>query len=296
MLHLRLSAPSDRVDAVAQALRATAGVRRLVVHRDGDAPAVVTADVEREAADDVVALLAALRVAPDDYVLAHLDVVAPEPALQPAADDDRGPAWVEVLGEALAHARPVRRYRTLMAVAGVIAALGVIDRNAILVIGAMAASPDLPLCAICVGLVGRSGRLARRASLTLLVGLLIATAAAAALTALLDLADALPRGFELSEHGLGTLATVDEFTVLVALAAGVAGVLAFQTRASAAVGVAISVTTIPASAFLGVGVGLWEPGRAVGALGVLSVNVAALVLSGTATLVVQRLLARRRPG
>jgi Domain of unknown function (DUF389) len=42
---------------------------------------------------------------------------------------------------------------------------------------------------------------------------------------------------------------------LIALAAGVAAILFFETRASAAVGVAISVTTIPASAYLGVAIG-----------------------------------------
>lgn len=295
MLHLRLSLPSDRADALAQALRARAGVRRLVVHRDSD-PAVVTADVEREAADGVVALLAGRRVPPEDYVLAHLDVVAPKRTAGVGEDDDE-PAWIEVLGEARANARPVRRYLTLMAVAGVIAALGVIDRNTILVIGAMAASPDLlPLCAVCVGLVDRRVALVRLASATLLVGLLLVTVAAAAVTVLLDLLEALPAGYELSAHGLGTLATIDEITVLVALAAGVAAVLAFETRASAAVGVAISVTTIPASAYIGVGAGVGEVERALGALGVLGVNLAALVVSGTLTLAVQRRLARRRPG
>jgi Domain of unknown function (DUF389) len=48
---------------------------------------------------------------------------------------------------------------------------------------------------------------------------------------------------------------VNSETIHVALAAGIAGMLALETRASAAVGVAISVTTIPASAFLGVTVG-----------------------------------------
>ena len=54
------------------------------------------------------------------------------------------------------------------------------------------------------------------------------------------------------------LTTVDVATVGVALAAGVAGMLALETRASSAVGVGISITTIPAAAYLGVA----RPGRA----------------------------------
>jgi hypothetical protein len=82
--------------------------------------------------------------------------------------------------------------------------------------------------------------------------------------------------------------------VLVALAAGVAAMLAFETRASAAVGVAISVTTIPASAYIGVALGAGEAGAADGAAVVLAVNVAMLLLSGSATHAVQRQALRRR--
>ena len=105
----------------------------------------------------------------------------------------------------------------------------------------------------------------------------------------------LPHGFEIGEGALQGLSTVNISTVLVALVAGVAGMLALETRASAAVGVAISVTTIPASAYLGVATGVGELSKAAGALVVLLVNVAMLILGGCATLVLQRWLARRLP-
>ncbi|MDO8209304.1 DUF389 domain-containing protein [Conexibacter sp. CPCC 206217] len=286
MLHLRLSAG----ERLAEKLRGVRGVRRVTL-QDG----VVSADVDEEAADAVVALLAFHEVPDDDYVIAHLDVVAPRATLQRGTRSQSGPAWVEVLGEARANARPVGRYLTLMGVAGILAALGVLDKNVILVIGAMAVSPDLlPICAICVGIVGARVRLVWRASLTLAIGLALGTVVAALVTWLLKLADWLPDDFVLNRGALGTLATVDIFTILVALAAGVAGVLAFQTRASAAVGVAISVTTIPASAYLGVGIGLGEGHKAVGALAVLGVNVGCIIASGTVTLLIQRYAAHVR--
>src|SRR5690349_6923401 len=81
---------------------------------------------------------------------------------------------------------------------------------------------------------------------------------------------------------------------LVAFAAGVAGILSLETRASSTVGVAISITTIPAAAYLGVAAGVREVSKALGALAVLGVNIAVLVLAGALTLTLQRLLAARR--
>lgn len=82
-------------------------------------------------------------------------------------------------------------------------------------------------------------------------------------------------------------------TISVAFVAGVAGMLALETRASSAVGVAVSVTTIPAAAYLGVAAGPGETGTAGGALGLLGVNVAMMTLGASATLLVQRRLRRR---
>ena len=114
---------------------------------------------------------------------------------------------------------------------------------------------------------------------------------AAVLTVVLDLVDLLPSGFEVGESALSGLTTVNSSTIGVALAAGIAGMLALETRASAAVGVAISITTIPAAAYLGVAAGVGEAGKAWGALAVLGVNVAMLLVAGTLTLLVQRRLA-----
>jgi len=75
--------------------------------------------------------------------------------------------------------------------------------------------------------------------------------------------------------------------VVVAAVAGVAGVLAFSTRSSVAVGVAISITTIPAAAFIGAAVAVHDPGL-LGALAVLGANVGLILVTGTVTLAVQR--------
>ena len=71
--------------------------------------------------------------------------------------------------------------------------------------------------------------------------------------------------------------------------------LALETRASAGVGVAISVTTIPAAAYLGVAAGVGEVGEVPGAFAVLGVNIVMISAGGALTLTVQRRLRRRWP-
>jgi uncharacterized hydrophobic protein (TIGR00271 family) len=168
----------------------------------------------------------------------------------------------------------------------------VIESNAVLIVGAMAVSPDLlPICSLGVSLVGRRWKLARTAAGTLVIGLLLVATVAALLTFLLDVTGILDSGFNVEDSSISALAAhTDYSTLLVALAAGVAAMLSFETRASAAVGVAISVTTIPASAYFGVAIGNGEADEALGAVLVLAINVALLILSTSGTLALQRRL------
>jgi uncharacterized membrane protein len=144
-----------------------------------------------------------------------------------------------------------------------------------------------------VALIGRRHRLAGRAIVTLAIGLGSTCAAAAVLTASLDVLDLLPSGYTLDDGSVLGLTTVNAATVGVALAAGIAAMLAIETRASSAVGVAISITTIPAAAYFGVAMIVGEADKALGALAVLGVNVVMLLVAGTATLIVQRQLMQR---
>jgi uncharacterized hydrophobic protein (TIGR00271 family) len=170
----------------------------------------------------------------------------------------------------------------------------VINVNGILIVGAMAISPDaLPIAAACIGLVSRRFALAGRALATLALGLGATALAAWILTLVLDVLGQLPSGFQVGESALSGLTSVNATTIGVAAAAGVAGMLALETRASAGVGVAISVTTIPAAAYLGVAAGVGELDKASGALAVLAVNVAMISVGGAGTLLAQRRLMRR---
>jgi uncharacterized hydrophobic protein (TIGR00271 family) len=297
VLRLRLAVEEHRADAVTEALEGTGGVHRIVAlnpERAGTG-VVLAADVRPSVADQVMALIRDWDVSDADYLLTRQDVVAPMPHVHASLADPEEFAWVEVMGEARTHARPLGRYLALMAVAAVLGAMGVITDNPILIVGAMAVSPDLlPICAACVGIVGLRIPLIQRATGTLLLGILLTWAVAAALAWSLQVVNILSSGFQVHEEGLHGLQSIDYSTVLVALAAGVAAMLSFETRAASAVGVAISVTTIPASALFGVSLGLGEVSVSWGAAGVLGVNVALLLVSGTLTLAVQRWFALNR--
>jgi uncharacterized hydrophobic protein (TIGR00271 family) len=297
VLRLHASLDARREPAFASLLRELEGVRRVVRQPDESTDAgqtVFVADVEPAAADKLVEAIAEMGIAVEDYLLTRVEVVAPQGRHLSGRKGIEGFAWVEVMGQARANSRPLARYLALINVAAVIAALGVIISNGILIVGAMAVSPDLlPICATCVGLVAGRRRLAARAFATLLIGMVLVVVTAAVLSALLKWTGFLPDGFQVEHSSLHTLAHLDYSTVLVAAAAGIAAMLSFESGAAQAVGVAISVTTIPASAYLGVALGAGGIDKADGALLVLAVNIVLLIASGSLTLLVQRILPNR---
>ena len=292
MINLEVFGNSPVMSTVAELLDQVEGVSRVrVVPATRAGRSIVSATVRPGAVDALLETLRRQGVPTSDISLTRMEVVGS----LAAGPGEASLVWADVLGTAWLNARPLARYLAFMFVAGVIACYGVVDTNVILIVGAMAVSPDLlPITAIGVGVVGRQPALAVRALLTLALGLATAIAAAAIFALAQDALDLLPSGFNLQETGaLGSLTSVNNETIAVALAAGIAGMLALETRASAGVGVAISVTTIPAAAYLGVAAGLGEFGTATGALGVLGTNVTMMVLGAVATLALQSVMLRR---
>jgi uncharacterized hydrophobic protein (TIGR00271 family) len=267
------------------------GLRHLVhTGNGGSRTTEVSADIDDEAADHVLQVLDGLAVPAQDIVLLRVDSVGPEAGARALSTV----IWTDLLGRSRENARPfAARFLVFMGVAGVIAGFGVIYNNEILIVGAMAVSPDmLPITATCTGLVLHRWRLARRSFGTLAIGLGFGGLVAGLMTAILNLLDLLPGGFEIGTS-FDSLFAVNASTVVVAFVAGVAGILAFETRASAAVGVAISITTIPAAAYMGVATGIGEVSKGLKGLLVLGVNVTMIMLGGSLTLILQR-RARRR--
>jgi uncharacterized hydrophobic protein (TIGR00271 family) len=291
MIALEVFGDTPAMIAVAEHLATVEGASRVRVEPTLGERSLVLAQVSHDATDRILEELRALRVAPDDITLTRVE----ELGGGAAGRDASSLVWADVVGLAGTNARLIARYVTLMAVAGVIGAYGVMDANPMLIVGAMAVSPDLlPITAVAVGVIGRSASLAAKALLTLTVGMAVASLFAALVAFVLNQLSILPPQFNIAQTLLRGLAEVDSETIVVAFAAGVAGMLAFETRASFGVGVAISVTTIPAAAYLGVALGLGNGDKALGALAVLATNVALIVTGAALTLSLQRLAERRR--
>ncbi len=292
MIALEVFGETATMAGVAERLLQVDGASRVRIEpASAGGRSLVRANVSHDATDQILAELRALKIDRRDLTLMRVEELGGDVT----GAGGTSLIWADVVGLAGSNSRLIGRYLALMAVAGVIACYGVVDANPILIVGAMAVSPDLlPITATAVGLVGRSLPLTAKALLTLTVGMAVAVLFAALFAYAQNQLSLLPSGFNINETVLRSLATDSDETIAVAFVAGIAAMLAFETRASSGVGVAISVTTIPAAAYLGVATGLGEGAKALGALGVLATNVVLIVAGASITLGLQRTMARPR--
>ena len=199
--------------------------------------------------------------------------------------------WEEVEAHTSESAELSFSFIAFMVLATLIAAVGILTDSQILIIGAMVVGPEFgPLAGLCVALVERRLDFARRSATALVVGFPIAIAIT--LLVVLILRAAGPAPDAIAAQGRPAtffIAHPGTFSVLVALLAGVAGLLSLTTAKSGALlGVLISVTTIPAAANVGVATAYADWSEFRGALAQLCINLTCIVLGGVATLAVQR--------
>ena len=256
----------------------------------------MSAEVDATAADGTIDRLAGLGIDSRDLTLWRVPGIRPLGwRRRTRSDEPDVRVWAEVVGKADENAQLASSYLVFMVAAGVIAGVGVLTGSAVLLVGAMAISPDLfPIAASAIGLVERRWLVSLRALRALTLGLATGALAAFSATVLLRLFERIPDDLRLADTAMGqALTQLGPGSLVVAAAAGVAGMLAFERPGGAAVGVAISVTTIPAAAYVGVAMAMGRDDPMWGALGVLVANVIVLVIASTGTLLLQRRWHRR---
>lgn len=299
MLHLRVICPSEHTEAVVGLLRDHPGAAHVVllpgaaVVPAGD---VIEADVAREAADDMLAALCEHGVDHSGGItLEQLDTVVSDAAdkAEEEAPGDGADAvvWEELLAKTGEESRLNGTFLAFLAIACLLAAVGVITDSPVTLVGAMVVGPEFgPLAALAVGLVRRRWDLVRRAALALAVGFplaILVTAGGAALGNAVGLFDA--SAIAGDDHQLDFVFEVGPWSLIVALLAGAAGMLSMTSAKSAAlVGVFISVTTVPAAGYVGVATILGEWSRAFSSLGQLAVNLVGIVVAAVVVLLVRR--------
>jgi uncharacterized hydrophobic protein (TIGR00271 family) len=257
---------------------------------------VVSCDVAREAAAGVIGRLRELGLARDGaIVVERLDIIL-SAAAERAERDAPGEGadamiWEELEQNAGEETRLSLTYLTFMCVAMLIASIGVLLDQPILIVGAMVVGPEFgPLVALCVSIVARRPRQARAALAALVLGFVLGMAATVVFTWILTAFGLVQKSMLVAERPMTSFIwQPDALSWIVGFLAGVAGVLALTSAKSGAlVGVLISVTTIPAAANAAVAVAYWVPKEAIGSSIQLLINLASIVLAGVLTLIVQR--------
>ncbi|MEE1759383.1 MULTISPECIES: DUF389 domain-containing protein [unclassified Streptomyces] len=305
MLHLRLITPPGKTDEVVHLIERTVGTTHLVVMpgaaRDpaGD---VVMCDVAREAGDELIGELRALDLdRTGSIAVENIDLSLSQRA-DKAEKDAPGEGADAVLWEHLTDATHEEStlsitYVAFITLATMIAACGVVLDNAILIVGAMAVGPEFgPLAGISTSIVQRHPRLALRSLVALLVGFAVAMAATVAFSLFMDALGYFTEAkLEADRPNTAFVYAPDAFSFIVAVLAGIAGTLSLTSAKSGAlVGVAISVTTVPAAANAAVALAYGDTKQTVGSTEQLLLNLLGIILAGTLTLLLQKWLWSRQ--
>ncbi|MFI5566006.1 DUF389 domain-containing protein [Streptomyces sp. NPDC051740] len=299
MLHLRMITPAEKTEDVVRLVEGTIGTAHLCVlpgaARDpaGD---VVMCDVAREAGDDLLSELQRLGLDTSGSIAVEDIGLSLSKRAEKAEEDAPGEGADAVLWEHLTEATHEEStlsvtYLAFLTLATMIAACGVVLDNAILVVGAMAVGPEFgPLAGISTAAVQRRPRLALRSVIALLVGFAVAMVVTVAFSLFMDAVGLFTKEqLEGERPQTGFVYAPDWFSFVVAILAGAAGTLSLTSAKSGAlVGVAISVTTVPAAANAAVALSYGDTVQTWGSTEQLLLNLLGITLAGTVTLLAQK--------
>lgn len=298
MLHLRISTTTALADAVVTLLEKDSAVSGLAVLRgasivpQGD---VILADVAREGANQIVDQLNALGVQTEGSV--HVEPVQAWLSQRGFDAERRTPGssadavvWVDVTQRAYEESELNWTYLSFMSLATLLASIAIVLDSQVLVIGAMVLGPEfVPIAALGLALVRRRRTLFGQALRTLVVGflvsILLATLFALAARAIgwVELSDVVGR-----RPQTDFIYQPDKWSFIVAIIAAAAGVLSLTSaKVGGLSGVFISVTTVPASGnvALGLAFGAWHEVTGSGLQ--LLLNLSGMAVAGWATLAFQ---------
>jgi uncharacterized hydrophobic protein (TIGR00271 family) len=301
VLHLRAIVPEDRTEQVCAALADCPGATNVVVvpgaARDprGD---LVTSDIAREAANEIIEALQDLGIERDGAIsIEQIDLSLSDSAdraeeLAPGYGDD-AVVWEELENRVAEDSRLTWAFIAFLALATQLAGIAALIDSPILVVGAMVLGPEFAaIAAICYGVVFRRLGLIWTASRNLVVGFaaaILITYVCAQVSVWTHVIE--PGMMRKPRPNTEFIYSPDRWSFIVALLAGIAGVLSLTaSKSSPLVGVFISVTTVPAAGNLAVAMAVGHHDEIRGSLLQLAVNVAGMLIAGLLTLLVQRVV------
>jgi uncharacterized hydrophobic protein (TIGR00271 family) len=303
LLHVRLSVADSELAATTAFLLDHDGVTNVTVVPDAVRQPLghlVMFDVAREASNEVLHVLQEMRIHHEGSISVshtHLTISADSDRARRLAPGEAANTvvWREVETAIQDGASWSPTYAAYFVIAAVIAAAGLLTDSPILIVGAMVVGPEYgPVAAMSLGIERRTWSQVMHAAWIGAAGSALAVGAAGLMTVVMILTGSVDGDLHVGDLPLSGFVThPDEFAVIVALAAGVAGMLAMAfERSGTLVGVLVSVTTIPAIAAIGVSAALSDWDDVGGAVAQLGINLLCLLISGIVTL---RVLRRRTP-
>ena len=299
--HVRLVSVPDQTDDLVEALAADAGVSNLLVLSGaarGPASDAIQFDVRPRSANAVFRHLQAFQherggTVAVDYVDATLGEEATPTAEHFLVQRDIAPVWEVVEARIRSDAVYAPSFYILLAIAALIGAVGILTNSTILIVGAMVVGPEYnAIMGVALGIDKRTKRPVIRGLLALLAGFFAAMIVTLLFALAIRWSGHTPKLYSLGVRPVSSL--IDNpnlFSIVVAVLAGIVGVVSLtEARASALIGVFISVTTIPAAAdiALSVGYGSWSEAR--GSAFQLLLNVTVLIVMGALVLRIQRII------
>jgi uncharacterized hydrophobic protein (TIGR00271 family) len=307
MLHVRVICPPDLTERALAAIGEEPGVTGVSVARGAGIEPVgdlIECDVARGAGTPLVERLRAVGVARHGSIsVGELITVVGLPARtafdEVSVEEDDAVVWEQITARVREDAELSVTFLVLMAIAGLLGGIAVLQNSLLLVVGAMIVAPDFgPVAGLAAGLVTRRREQALGAARAVLIGYPVVMAAAFVETLAIRLFGRTPQPYELGIRPVADLISNPRLSSFaIAVAAGFAGVISLGTeRQGVVVGVVVSITTIPAASNVGVAVahGRWE--EAAGAALQLLINLVGLTVASVVGLRLARRLARRRSG
>jgi uncharacterized hydrophobic protein (TIGR00271 family) len=299
MIHVRAVSPPDVTPELAASLATRPGVLNVIVlegvarNPDGDALQfdVITADANEVLRD--------MRTRGVDrrgsIIIEDVAAALSERATNAESRAPRAlrlsPVWEQAEARIRAGGRYPPSWFALLAIAGLIAAVGIFTNSQILVVGAMVVGPEYAaIISVALGLTQHDRPRIRVGAAALVFGFAIAIVAVFVFSLIVRAFGWQTAAFDVGIRPVSNLIdTPDAFSVVVATLAGIVGVVSLlEERTGALIGVFISVTTIPAAADIGVSLAFEDWSEARGSLIQLLLNVAILTVVGALGLVVQR--------
>lgn len=304
MVRLELFVPIGLHDAIVSDLCIQPGV--VDVNTSGGESAdgkrrIVTATVARESLDSVIDRLKDRGIDEDGSIYTSPHALVLSARAKKASDDAPGASadsvvWEELAARTSDETELNGTYFVYITVATLLAAIAILTDSLVTLVGAMVVGPEFgPLTAIALGIVARRWDFVRRGAIALVVGF----AAAMLITGLLvrlGVFTEVVRSYDFKvEHPMTDyIYEPGPLSFIVALLAGIVGLLSFSSNKSTAlVGAFVSATTIPAAGYVAVAsvFGAWS--TAAGSALQLVLNLGGIVLAGVLVMYLRRAMSRR---